>query len=350
MIRFIDDPYCIITLAPNGTTLVGYSGHLSNWEDPNFMCTGINIYAGNVALSATSFLISLYTVYFCVRTYWRNAGTPIDILYVITAWVVCWGMGILLYAASTHWQFGGKPSWGHIVKAFWYVGVLAEARVQPLRIEFILLAKRQPRRYARMLRIAFFAFLGLLGLSAVIIFFIGVRNGPGATQREPISYVVPWMLMNLTVALVDTIVSVFMFRVCLDRNAVMTAIQTNGYTVNLDKLPLYMEGNRQAAVLTVVGTGAYASVYGIGLLMDFGNTFAYTGPIAMALSWLFFTYSVACLHIRKAGPADESKDGNKSLAGSNQLSPLESYPIEDESGGPPNTISHPIVEMELEHF
>ncbi|KAI9093856.1 hypothetical protein DFS34DRAFT_262556 [Phlyctochytrium arcticum] len=135
----------------------------------------------------------------------------------------------------------------------------------------------------------------LLGAITAILFFIGVRNGPGAAQREPVHFIVPWMILSFATALIDSAISICIIGISRDMTAMLRAKDVGHYNINSNTVGEFTRRNRAAAICTIVGNISFGSLYGVATMRNLGNTLTYTGAITYAASWWFFTYSLTCL-------------------------------------------------------
>ncbi|KAI9093859.1 hypothetical protein DFS34DRAFT_652415 [Phlyctochytrium arcticum] len=129
----------------------------------------------------------------------------------------------------------------------------------------------------------------------VVLFAIGVKNGPGATKRELMHYIVPWVLANFGAAVLDLVLSVYIIKACHNQHALLQAKDIECYNINANTVVDFARRNKFAALMACIGDVVFASLHMAGSLLNLGNTITYMGTISIASTWWFVTYSLSCM-------------------------------------------------------
>ncbi|KAI9093857.1 hypothetical protein DFS34DRAFT_687714 [Phlyctochytrium arcticum] len=310
-----NDPHCTYSLDANYSVVLGYNGVLSHWDSIDAACTGINVWLGNIAIVLISVCISGYTVFYSSRTIVANGLTKGNGLVLAGAVSVWLGMLLELAAVVDHWQLGGRPEWGHLCKVFWFGGIFFGAWAQPIRLDFILISRNKPRRWARTFHKVYLTVALVFGMMCVLLFAIGVHNGPGAAKREMVHYIIPWVLVNFGAAVLDLVLSVYIIKACHDQHALLHAKDIEYYNVNAGNVVDFARRNKFAAVMACTGDVVFASLYLAGSFLNLGSTVTYMGTISIASTWWFVTYSLSCMRESIKDPA-RTPSANTKVQGS----------------------------------
>ncbi|KAI8995978.1 hypothetical protein BC832DRAFT_595672 [Gaertneriomyces semiglobifer] len=286
----VDDPYCHYEEDVDGTTIITYKGHLGTWEDEKKACLGVNLLGANVTIIVLALLLVSAVGYRAIRYALQRGWTLYNNMMVLGAVMTWMGLVIELYGVSDWFQFGGQPDWGHLPKVFWYASALTAAVVQGFRIQFILITKNRPQQWKRPILMGFVAVGVVLGMTAFSLFMVGVANG---SDNVPISPFVPYILFLLITGLIDTVLSVYILRICANNVAVLNAFDK--FNLTASTIDAFVRQNRIAAALALTGDVIFVICFLLGGLFDFGYTFSYLSTLGLPVQFTFLLHSLYCL-------------------------------------------------------